>query len=98
MEILFEIIFEIIVDGALEAASSRRVPLPFRILAALVIVGLFGGVIFLIVFTGVICLSSEDNLIAVAVILFLIAALVSALLIWRVIKFYKNRSKDYMDK
>lgn len=94
MEILFEIIFEIIVDGALEAVSSRKVPMPLRILAALIVVGVFGGVIFLIVFTGIICLRSKDNIIAVAIILFLIAAMVAGVLIWRVVKFYKNRFND----
>lgn len=98
MEILFEILFEIIVEGVLEAATNRRVPLPVRIVAAVIVVGLFGGVIFLIVFAGVLCLRSEDNLIAVAVILFLLAAFIAGALIRKVVKFYKNRLKDYTDK
>lgn len=98
MDILFEFIFEIIVEGALAATSSRRVPLPLRILAAVIVVGVFGGAIFLIAFTGVLLLRSEDNMTALAVLMFLIAALIAGMLIWKVVKFYKNRMKDYPDK
>lgn len=98
MEILFEIIFEIIVEGALELTTSRRVLLPLRILAAVIVVGVFGGVIFLIAFTGVICLRGEDNMIALAILLFILAAFIAGVLIWKVVKFCKNRSKDYPDK
>lgn len=98
MDILFEFLFELIVEGALELSTSRRVPLPLRILAAVIVVVVFGGVTFLIAFTGVMLLRSEDNMIALAVLMFLIAALIAGVLIWRVVKFYKNRSRDYLDK
>lgn len=95
MDILFEFFLEIIVEGALAATSSRRVPMPLRILAAVLVVGVFGGAVFLIAFTGALLLRSEDNMIALAVLMFLIAALVAGVLIWKVVKFYKNRSKNY---
>lgn len=98
MDILFEFIFEFIVEGALELSTSRRVPLPLRILAAVIVIGVFGGAVFFIALTGVILLRSEDNMIALAVLMFLIAALIAGALIWKVVKYYKNRSKDYLEK
>lgn len=58
MEEIFEIIFEIIIEGTVELAKSRRVPLPLRILAAVLVVGLYGGLILLIVWAG---LASFNN-------------------------------------
>ena len=58
MEEIFEFIFEIIIEGTVELAKSRHVPLPLRILAALLIIALYGGMIFLIVWAG---LASFNN-------------------------------------
>lgn len=60
MEELFEIIFEIIIEGTVELAKSRRVPLPLRILAALLVTVLYGGVIFLIVWAGLAAFNSSE--------------------------------------
>lgn len=91
MEFLFEIIFEIVVEGAIAATSEKRVPLPLRIIAAVVVVGLFGGVLFLIIFTGILCLQGKDKQPAVAVLMFLIAAVFVAGMTYKAIKFYKNK-------
>lgn len=91
MEFLFEIIFEIIAEGAIEATSEKRVPMPLRILAAVFLAGLFGGVIFLMIFAGILCLRSEENMTAVAVLMFLIAAIFAVGLTLKAAKFYKNR-------
>ena len=91
MEFLFEIIFEVVVEGAIAATSEKRVPMPLRILAAVFVVGLFGGVLFLIIFTGILCLQGEDKQPAVAVLMFLIAAIFAGGLTFKAAKFYKNR-------
>ena len=91
MEFLFEFIFDIIVEGAVEASSNKRVPLPLRILAAVFLFGLFGGVIFLMIFAGILCLRSEENLIAIAILIFLVAAIFAIGLTLKAIKLYKNR-------
>lgn len=93
MEFLFEIIFEVIVDGALELSTSRRVPIPLRILATVLVVGIFGGVIFLIVLGGIGCLYSEEitNGIVLAVLLFVFAGVIAGVMIWRFAKFYRSR-------
>lgn len=99
LEGLFEFLFEIIVEGAFDAASSRRVPLPLRIIAAVIVLGVFGGLIFLMIFGGVCFLNDEEltNGIVPAVTLFAGAALIAGAVIWKFVKFYKNRSREYSD-
>ena len=91
MEFLFEFIFEIIVEGAIAATSEKRVPLPLRILAAVFVVVLFGGVLFLIILTGILCLQGEEKQPAVAVLMFLISAIFAVGLTFKAVKRFKNR-------
>ena len=53
MEFIFEILFELIVEGSLEAAGDKKVPLLFRILAAAVLILVFGGLVVFLVWTGI---------------------------------------------
>ena len=91
MEFLFEIFFEIIVEGAIAATSEKRVPMPLRILAAVFVVGLFGGVLFLIIFTGILCLQGEDKQPVVAVLMFLTAAIFAVGLTFKTVRHFKKR-------
>ena len=50
MDIFFEILFEIIVEGSLGAVTEKKVPLLLRIAAGVFLIGVFGGLsVFLIV-------------------------------------------------
>ena len=91
MEFLFEFIFDIIVEGAVEASSNKRVPLPLRILAAVFLFGLFGGLIFIMILVGILFLRGEDREPAVAVLMFLFAAIFTVGLTLKAIKLYKKR-------
>ena len=91
MEFLFEFIFEVIVEGAVAATSEKRVPMPLRVLAAVFLIVLFGGVIFLMIFAGILCLQSEENLTAVAVLMFLLAVIFVVGLTLKAVKHFKNR-------
>ena len=53
MEIIFEILFEIIVDGSLNTVSDKKIPLPLRILAAIVLLIVYGGLVCLCLFWGI---------------------------------------------
>ncbi len=57
MDIVFEILFEIIVEGSLEASLSRKVPLAVRILAGLLLAGVYGGLVGFIIYSA---LSSKN--------------------------------------
>lgn len=45
MEFIFEILFELIFEGSLELGTSKKVPLPLRILAMAVFVIVVAGVL-----------------------------------------------------
>lgn len=96
MEELFEMIFELIFEGALGVATSesRRVPLPLRIICGVISVALIGGVLFLIVFCGVACLNSDEltNGIIPAVFCFAVAAIFVGVLIWKTVRYFRGRS------
>lgn len=94
MEIIIEIILEIIVEGVFVTATYKRVPLPLRILAGILSVGFFGGVIFLLIFTGLISWNSPDlgNGKYVAILMFIGAAALFIWLIYRVVQFIRNKS------
>ena len=53
MGIVFEILFEIIVEGALDASLSRKVPLWVRIIAALLLIFVYGGLVGLIIYSAI---------------------------------------------
>lgn len=50
-EIVFEILFELIFDGSLEIGTSKKVPMPVRILAAIVFLIFAGGILTLLFFS-----------------------------------------------
>lgn len=52
MEILFEIIFEIIFEGILYLGTRRNVPLVLRVLFAVIVVGVYLGIIGLMLYIG----------------------------------------------
>ncbi len=45
MEIIFDILFELIVEGSMGAVGDKKVPLPLRILAAVFLIVIFGGLV-----------------------------------------------------
>ena len=53
MDDFIELILELILDGAIEAAGSKRVPTPVRILLAAIILILVFGVCGLLIYIGV---------------------------------------------
>ena len=95
MDIIFEVIFEIIIEGTVELAKSRHVPLPLRILAAVVVFALYGGVIFLIVWTGIGCFHSTvmNGGKTLGVLLFIAAAGLTGAVVWQFVKAVRRRDK-----
>lgn len=95
MEEIFEFIFEMIIEGTVELAKSRHVPLPLRILAAVLVVGLYGGVIFLIVWAGLACFHNKEinGGRTLGVLLFIAAAGLTGGVIWQVVKTVRRHSE-----
>ncbi len=80
MELIFEILFDLIVEGSVEALGEKKVPLVLRILAALFLIVVFGGLVGVLLFIGI----SDKNWI-VAGIDVLIAFMVG-LEVWKTVK------------
>ena len=53
MEIIMEFLFELIVEGSLEASSDKKVPLPIRIIAAIILIAVYGGLIGFCFYSGI---------------------------------------------
>ena len=80
MELIFEILFDLIVEGSVEALGEKKVPLVLRIMAALFLIVVFGGLVGVLLFIGI----SDKNWI-VAGIGVLIAFMVG-LDVWKTVK------------
>ncbi len=50
---LFEILFEIIVEGSLEASRDKKVPLWIRIIAGLILIAVYGGLVGFLIYEGI---------------------------------------------
>ncbi len=86
MDMLIEILLEIIIEGALEAAESKKVPMPVRILLAAGVVLIFGAVVGMLIWNGVI---RKSLLLIICGVLFL--ALVILLAANKITRFRKAR-------
>ena len=53
MELILEILFELIVEGSVEALGEKKVPLVLRILAALILIVVFGGLVGVLLYFGI---------------------------------------------
>lgn len=75
MEILIEIIFEIIFDGALELTTKKKVPMFFRVLAAVILLAFYIGLGGILIYVGII--NKSGIVVAIAVLLLLVVAYVT---------------------
>ena len=53
MEIILDILFELIIEGSIGAVGDKKVPLPLRILAAVILVVIFGGLVGVLIYIGI---------------------------------------------
>lgn len=53
MELIMELLFELILEESLEASMEKKLPLPVRIIAAVFLIGVFGGLIGFCFYSGI---------------------------------------------
>ena len=53
MEFIFEFIFDLIVEGSVEVLGEKKVPVFLRILAGIIVILVYGGIVGLIVYLGI---------------------------------------------
>ena len=88
LDTLVEILLEIIIEGSLEAAESKKVPMPVRILLAAGVVLIFGAVVGMLIWNGVI---RKSLLLIICGVLFL--ALVILLAVNKITRFQRARRR-----
>ena len=92
MGFLFELILELIIIGPFDGATSKKVPMPVRIISAVIFFLIFGGVIGLIAYLGISALI--DKRIIAGIIMLFISVLILAMLCYGFRKEYiKKRRK-----
>ena len=84
METVFEIIFELLVEGSLGAVTDKKVPLALRITAAFFIAAVYGGLVGVLIYMGI--RDSEPILLVIAAAILILTAVG----IW---KTYTSRKK-----
>ena len=84
MEMIFEILLDLIIDGSLQAVQDKMIPLFLRIAAAAVLLTVYGGFVGFILYLGI----HNKN---VLLIIFSIGLLI--FFGFGFLKAYKNRSK-----
>lgn len=72
MDMILEVILEIVLEGSFELSTDRKVPLPVRILLAVILIALYLGFCGLLLYLGI--RESEPVVIAIAVFVFLMCA------------------------
>ena len=53
MDVIFEFLFDLIVEGSLELGATKKVPMAVRILVGFFLVVIYGGLIGLLMYAGV---------------------------------------------
>lgn len=79
MEILAEFLLDLVVEGSLELGTSRRVPMPVRILALLVFTVFWCAVIGVVLLAAVLVMKSFS------VLLGLLLVLIDVLAVWKTV-------------
>ncbi len=92
MDFLFELIFEVIIEGTIELGTSKKVPSPIRVLLLLILGVIFGALIGMFAMIGIDCWKRGD--IAIATLLFAIAVALTLFVVFGLGKKYKENKKD----
>lgn len=88
LELIIELIFEGIIEFATEGMESKKVPMPLRILAAVILFALLIGLGVIFVVLGL----SNDSVLLRVILGVVFAGLLGGLS-WKVYKVFKKRSR-----
>lgn len=90
MDILFEFLFELVFEGMMETAKSKKVLMVIRIIAGVLVSAFLLAVIGVIVLVGI--LSFKDNK-PFSVIMFILAIIFTIALILKIVKYIKKKGQ-----
>lgn len=86
IEFIGEIVIEVIVEGSLELGTSKKVPMPLRILAAILLLAFYFGIIAILLFVALAAMKTNPPLawlFIVLAVLFAIGAAYAVVKKWR---------------
>lgn len=86
MEILIELILSIILEGSMELTTERRVPMPIRILLAVLLLAFYIGFCGIVIYSGI----KMKNAIIAGIGIFVLV-IVAVTVIWK----YKEMKQKY---
>ena len=84
MDVILNLLFDLIVEGSIGAAGDKKVPMPLRILAAVILVIVFGGIIALCIIIGIM----NKNWIVIAA-----GVILAVMVVWAVISTAKKHKR-----
>ena len=88
---IIEFIISLILEGSLEAGTSKKVPMPLRILLLIIFFAIYAALIGIIIMLGV--NGIKDGRIFRAIVMFAIAALIAVMSVAAFIKTYKSKRR-----
>ena len=92
IELIGELLFEIILEGTIELGTSKKVPLPVRILLLLLFVALFGFIIGAIALIGITAWKDGNTLLSI--LMLAIDVLIVTLMVFAIAKKYRENNKS----
>ena len=92
MEFVLELIFEIIIEGTIEIGTSKKVPLPIRIIALLIFLLIYGAILGVIAMVGIGIW--QDGNTSLSLMVFGLDVLIALLVVCWIVKQYKKNYKN----
>ena len=84
MEIILDILFDLIIEGSIGAVGDKKVPLALRILAAVFLTVIFGGLVGVLVYIGI----DEKNWIILIIGVVIALAVIGA--VWQTVRKHRK--------
>jgi fatty acid desaturase len=73
MEVIFEMLFDLIIDGSIEICGNKKAPFIVRIVTAMILLVIYVGIICSLVYIG--ALNKQPIVIIVAVVIFALCSI-----------------------
>lgn len=88
MELILEFVFELIFEGTIDLSVNKKVPWPLRMLACLILLVVYGGLLSLLGYVGV-SLMQEGNAVG-GVIFIIVDVFLAVMCVWGVARKYRE--------
>ncbi len=91
LELLLELLFDLIVEGSIELGSEKTIPMPLRILAAIIVLAVFFGMGGLFAYMGYEATLGDDK--GAAIMFFAVGVFIVFGGIFSIFKMFRKKAK-----